>query len=140
SSYGGELGQQNMVNNYYRPGPATRKDVRTRIVEPFDSLAVWYISGNHMEGSREVTSDNRKGVEGDYTGVAAIISGNPLPFAPVTTESARRALKSVLRNAGATLPLPDTIDLRIISETIRRRCAYCDSYGAGTGIIDSQNS
>jgi pectate lyase len=140
SSYGGELGQQNMVKNYYRPGPATRRDVRTRIVEPFDSLAVWYISGNYMEGSREVTSDNLKGVEGDYAGVAAIISGNPFPFAPVTTESARRAYRSVLRDAGATLPQRDIIDTRIISETIRRRCAYGDSYGAGTGIIDSQNS
>jgi len=140
SSYGGEIGQQNMVNNYYKPGPATRKNVHSRILEPFDSLGIWYLSGNRMEGSREVTSDNWKGVEGDYAGMAAIRAGSPFPFAPVTTESARRAYRSVLKNAGATLPRTDSHDSRIIRETKNGRCAYGDSYGAGTGIIDSQNS
>lgn len=140
SSYGGELGQQNMVNNYYKPGPATRKNVLSRILEPFDSLGVWYISGNCMEGSREVTSDNWKGVEGDYAGVPSIRAASPFPFAPVITESARRAYRSVLKDAGATLPRTDSHDLRIISETKNGRCVYGDSYGAGTGIIDSQNS
>jgi hypothetical protein len=140
SSYGGELGQQNMVNNYYRPGPATRKNVISRILEPFDSLGVWYLSGNFMEGSREVTADNWMGVEGDYAGVPAIRAVSPFPFAPVTTESAGRAYRSVLKNAGARLPRTDSHDLRIISETRSRHCAYGDSYGAGTGIIDSQNS
>lgn len=139
SSYGGELGQQNMVNNYYKPGPATRRNVLSRILEPFDSLGIWYLSGNRMEGSRKVTSDNWKGVEGDYARMAAIRAGTPFPFAPVTTESARRAYRSVLKNAGATLPRTDSHDSRIISETRRRRCAFGDSYGARTGIIDSQN-
>lgn len=140
SSYGGELGQQNMVNNYYKPGPATRKNVLSRIAEPFDSLAVWYISGNFMEGSGEVTGDNWKGVEGDYASVTTIRAGSPFPFAPVRTESARRAYRSVLKNAGATLPRTDSHDSRIISETKKGICAYGDSYGAGTGIIDSQDS
>ena len=48
SSYGGEMGQQNMINNYYKSGPATRKQVRHRIVEPSDSLGKWYISGNYV--------------------------------------------------------------------------------------------
>jgi pectate lyase len=140
SSYGGELGQQNMINNYYKPGPATRRDVRTRILEPFDSLGVWYIAGNYMEGSRSVTSDNWKGVEGHYAGYHSIRSYSPFPFAPVMTESARQAYRSVLKDAGATLPRRDSHDDRIIRETITGHCTYGDSYGAGTGIIDSQNS
>lgn len=140
SSYGGELGQQNMVNNYYKPGPATRKSVISRILEPFDSLAVWYISGNYMEGSRGVTSDNWKGVEGDFARVAAIRAGSPFLFALVRTEYARRAYRSVLRNAGATRPRRDSHDKRILIETRTGFCTYGDSYGAGTGIIDSQNS
>jgi len=140
SSYGGEIGQQNMVNNYYKPGPATRKDVMSRILEPFDSLGVWYLHGNYMYGSREVSSENWKGVEGVFAGVKTIHAERPFPFAPVRTESARCAYKSVLGNAGATLPRRDSHDNRIISETKSGVCAYGDSYGAGTGIIDTQFS
>ncbi len=140
SSYGGELGQQNIVNNYYKPGPATKKSVLSRILEPFDSLGIWYISGNYMKGSPAVTSDNRAGVEGDYAGVASILSSSPFPSAPVKTEKASCAWKSVLKNTGATLPRRDSYDSRIISETKSGKCAYGDTYGAGTGIIDSQDS
>lgn len=140
SSYGGELGQQNMINNYYQPGPATKKSVLSRILEPFDSLGLWYLSGNYMYGNRDVSSDNWKGVEGDFAGVAGIRSDTPFPFVPVRTESARRAYKKVIRNAGAILPQRDSCDERIISETLTGQCEYGDSYGAGTGIIDSQNN
>lgn len=34
SAYGGEQGNYNMVNNYYKAGPATLKNVRNRIVNP----------------------------------------------------------------------------------------------------------
>src|ERR1044072_7454397 len=34
SSYGGERGNYNMVNNYYKPGPATRSSIKNRIVNP----------------------------------------------------------------------------------------------------------
>jgi hypothetical protein len=140
SSYGGEMGRQNMVNNFYKPGPATKKSVLSRILEPFDSLGMWYISGNYMHGSPAVSSDNWTGVEGDYAGVASIRATSPFPSAPVKTVSPRCAYKSVLRNAGATLPRRDSYDSRIISETKSGHCAYGDSYGAGTGIIDSQDS
>jgi hypothetical protein len=141
SSYGGELGQQNIINNYYKAGPATNKQSHYRIVEPFDSVGMWYIKGNYVSGSREITSDNWSGgVQGDFADVAAIRSEVPFPYAPVKTESARCAYKSVLRCAGAILPRRDSLDRRIISETISGKCAYGDSYGAGTGIIDSQNN
>jgi hypothetical protein len=141
SSYGGEIGQQNMIDNYYKPGPATKKSVIDRIVEPFDSLGRWYINGNFMEGSSRVSSDNwNGGVQGDFAAAKSIRVFKPFPFAPVITLTAREAYKSVLKNAGATLPRRDTIDNRIIMETVTGRCAYGDSYGPHTGIIDSQNS
>lgn len=140
SSYGGEMGRQNMINNYYKPGPATKKSVLNRILEPFDTLGLWYLSGNYLDGNSGVTSDNWKGVTGVFSRASGIRSASPFPFAPVITESAECAYRSVLRNAGATLPRRDSIDERIISETLSGRCAYGDSYGAGTGIIDSQNS
>lgn len=141
SSYGGEMGQQNMVNNYYKPGPATKKNVIARIVEPFDSLGRWYISGNYMKGSKKVTYDNWDGgVQGDYSGAKDIRVDRPFNYAPVMTQSPIKAYRSVLKNAGATLPRRDIIDLRIIRETMTGKCAYGDSYGPATGVIDSQNS
>jgi len=141
SSYGGEMGHQNMINNYYKAGPATRKQVRYRIVEPWDTTGRWYVSGNKVNGSREISSDNwAGGVQGDYAGHAAIRAETPFPAAAVKTTSAKQAYRAVLKNAGAILPRPDSIDLRIIRETITGECAYGDSYGSGTGIIDTQHS
>jgi pectate lyase len=58
----------------------------------------------------------------------------------VKTTSAKKAYKAVLKNAGATQPRRDSYDERIIREVITGKCAYGDSYGPGTGIIDSQNN
>ena len=141
SSYGGEMGQQNMVNNYYKPGPATKKDVISRIVEPWDTVGRWHVSGNRIEGNSKVSSDNWSGgVQGDNAGNPVIREDEPFVVADVRTTSARRAYRSVLRNAGATLPHRDPVDARIIDETRAGFCAFGDSYGAGTGIIDTQNS
>ncbi|MDR1417010.1 MAG: GDSL-type esterase/lipase family protein, partial [Prevotellaceae bacterium] len=56
SSYAGENGQHNIVNNYYKPGPATRKSVGHRIIEAWQSkdrggfhdFGKFYIEGNAM--------------------------------------------------------------------------------------------
>jgi pectate lyase len=79
SSYGGEAGEPNAaqfnfstintVANYYKPGPATEKAVRSEIVAPdgrsSSDRGSWYVSGNVAEGSPEVTVDNWKGVKGN---------------------------------------------------------------------------
>lgn len=138
SAYGGEMGRQNMINNYFKPGPATKKSVRGRIVEPFDSLGLWYIDGNYVEGNKIVSRNNwAGGVQGDFAGARGIRSVNPFAFAPVATQTAREAYKLVLKNAGAILPGRDPVDSRIIRETVSGKCAYGDTYGANTGIIDS---
>jgi pectate lyase len=138
SSYGGEMGRQNMINNYYKPGPATKKAVRGRILEPFDSLGVWYIDGNYVEGSRAISGNNWKGgVQGDFAGARGIRAAKPFDFAPVTTQSAKNAYKLVVKNTGANLPVRDPVDTRVLKETISGRCAFGGAYGAGTGIIDN---
>lgn len=141
SSYGGEMGQQNMVSNYYKPGPATKKDVICRIVEPWDTVGRWHITGNRVEGSRKISSDNwNGGVQGDHAGNPVIRTNEPFAVADIRTTSARQAYRDVLKYAGANLPRRDPVDVRIIDETRTGICDYGDSYGAGTGIIDSQNS
>ncbi len=79
--YGGEGMKVNIVNNYYKPGPATPKDsevgyriasvnVRTteyvtgrngkpNLWKPMEHVwGRYYVAGNVMEGNDEVTSDN----------------------------------------------------------------------------------
>jgi hypothetical protein len=141
SAYGGEMGKQNMINNYFKPGPATKPKVRNRIVEPYDSLGRWYVDGNFVKGFPGVTSNNwAGGVQGKYAKNPEIRVSSPFPFADVATQSAEEAYKLVLEKVGAILPKRDVLDKRIISETMSGKCAYGDSYGSHTGIIDSQKS
>ncbi len=61
----------NIINNYYKPGPATMDDaVRYRILEPAQSwnkaehISRWgkaYVAGNIVEGNDAVTRDNWNG-------------------------------------------------------------------------------
>ena len=88
-----------------------------------------------------MTADNwNGGVQGDFAESDNIRSEQPFPFAPVKTDKAQKAYKLVLKNAGAILPRRDPLDARIIREVISGKCPYGDSYGEGTGIIDSQES
>jgi|GEM_PF-2685908 len=127
----------NVVNNYYKPGPATRANVARRICRPQhlvwasapDSSPKWYVAGNFVVGAPEVTADNRKGIDYDdaprgfdeakYEQLKkAAISDKEWKAAPVTTQSAEEAYELVLKGAGATLPVRDAVDARVI-ESVR---------------------
>jgi hypothetical protein len=68
---GGGESLYNVINNYYKPGPATLKGpVQYRILEPAASwskanpVSVWgkaYVAGNVVEGYADVTKDNWNG-------------------------------------------------------------------------------
>ncbi len=161
SAYGGESGQANMVANCYKPGPATSKIPRQRIVQPWkrdngDGLhdyGRFYIAGNVMEGSDEVTRDNWRGVDvkssvkgSDIAPITksqrdsilgTIRVSRPFPYEIATDQTAREAFEAVLVKAGASFRR-DAIDERIIRETRTGTATYGGSYGAGSGIIDSQ--
>ena len=104
SAYGGESGNYNMINNYYKPGPATGiGNKQYRIVNPSDGFnpstgySQWYIDGNYIEGDSVVSSDNWDGgVQPDHAQLTSIRLSEPLDVAPVTTQSAQEAYNSVL--------------------------------------------
>jgi hypothetical protein len=111
----GEFDRVNYVGNYLKPGPSTRKQQRlfhdgVDVVMP-KSL---FLADNILEGNRRVNEDNWQGVGYDRESIAA-----PGPFvAPaVTTEPAQVAYDRVLKEAGATLPLRDAVDARVVQET-----------------------
>ena len=155
SSYAGENGKCNMVDNYYKPGPATQMNVLRRILEAWQSkdgngfhdFGRFYIAGNVMEGSSAVTEDNWKGV--DYKryieseGIDCAVpkadslyqrchSDQPFEYTIITQHTAQEAYNAVLQQAGASL-LRDAIDRRIIEEVRNGVFTYGDK-----GMIDSQ--
>jgi hypothetical protein len=133
SSYAGERGQHNIINNYYKPGPATTDDTRSRIVEPYSPYGKFFITGNTMDQSPEVTTDNWKGVECEF--LDSVRTDAPFPAAPVSTSEAPVAFNMVLSHAGASLRR-DAVDQRIVEEVRNGTAQFgCDH----KGIIDSQN-
>lgn len=130
----------NVVNNYYKPGPATQNHVRRRVVRIDDTKprygyeSVWYIDGNFVEGAPDVNADNWRGgvdFEGG-TSEERNRSLSPFPAAPVTTESGRDVYRVVLAGVGARLPRLDAHDTRILREVDSGTATF------GNGIIDTQ--
>lgn len=153
SAYGGEEGNYNVVNNYYKPGPATEKNARYRILDLTQSFfdprynkdtlgaGKFFIEGNVVEGYSEVTGDNwGKGIQGrgvnDKTKEFSKLS-KAIPHAEIITQTAEEAYLSVLTSAGASL-YRDDADKRIVLEVLTGTGSYGATFsGGGKGIIDS---
>ena len=150
SAYGGEASTANFVNNYYKPGPATKSGVKSRIFNPSDTLGVWYIQGNFVEGNPAISNDNWSGGVNPTiapSNINSIKATAPFPSLPVTTHTPQQAFDLVLQYAGAALPKRDTVDARIVYETQNGTITfggrtYAKAQGFDTtkvyGIIDSQ--
>lgn len=155
SAYGGEEGNYNLVNNYYKPGPATKKDANKRILELTQSFfdpryntdtlgaGKFFIKGNVVEGSPDVTRNNwLYGVHGKE--VNENIKSRSKLKKPVRVEKMKRqrakcAYRSVLRFAGASLHR-DGVDERIVSEARSGVEIYGTTFKGGRkGIIDDPN-
>ncbi|UAY53603.1 T9SS type A sorting domain-containing protein [Ferruginibacter albus] len=148
SCYGGEVeinggvSNVNMVNNYYKPGPATPstlKFVQCYYTSP-NPIGHWYITGNTMINSPSKTSDNWTGVDISKNPVdsqANLKSTTEFPIAiPLPLQTASDAFDSVLANAGAIRPKRDTIDRRITNEVLMGTATGSGYFGTAKGIID----
>lgn len=148
SSYGGESGKYNIVANYFKSGPATKKSVKSRItsididknpaISP-PGFGSYFIADNHVFGFDEVNKENWKGVHLSK-GVNPEICFAKIPFhhARIKTQSAVDAYHDVLKFSGASLAR-DVIDKRIVKEVSEGNFTYNGSNGSINGIIDSQN-
>lgn len=135
SAYAGERGNHNMVNNYYKAGPATHssRGLRSRIIEPYRPYGKFYVAGNYIEGDAVVTKDNwNGGVQCDRPD--SVQSATPFNVIFLKEQTAEEAYAQVLSSAGASLHR-DAIDARIVEE-VKTGTAH---YGKDKkGIIDSQ--
>lgn len=139
---GDETSMVNVINNYYKPGPATNdniRDVFARIEErsmysPGSAWAEggwyqkevnrpgkWYVAGNIMHDNAAVTADNWKGMKMKSSAIEANAGQNlarvntPFEGWPVAPhQKADEAFETVLAKAGATLPKRDAVDLRVV--------------------------
>lgn len=132
--------QFNIINNYFKPGPATPKNnnVGHRILKPESGRSKLkylvfgrcYVDGNIMEGYDAITKDNWAGgvqVEeqpdaGKYKDFMKV--DKPLPMPAFTLLSAAGAYQYVLSNAGATLPRRDAVDTRIVEQARTGKIAW----------------
>lgn len=157
STYGGEGTSKgaggrhvNMVNNYYKYGPATNK--RTRLLDPTVSCSnctdkspkgtlvpgKFFLSGNYMYGSTEVTNNNWKGSTVTSAEVKADARWTDNLTLLTNEQSASEAYETVLQKAGCSLHR-DIIDARIEQEVRNGTATYkTGSHGSKNGLIDSQ--
>ncbi|MEO6404537.1 MAG: pectate lyase [Ferruginibacter sp.] len=137
NSYAGEGGNYNIINNYYKYGPDTKKQVLTRIANPYKKapsipFGKFYINGNYSDGSPEVSKNNWLGVEmneGTNDDAKAAKLANPFSTFPVAIQSAGNAYNLVLNFAGAIFPKRDTLDARIIQNVKNRTGNIIDVQG-----------
>lgn len=134
---GDETSLMNVINNYYKPGPATNDSMQSAIarVEERDMYSPgrrfepgnwypnmgkrpgkWYVAGNIVEGHPDVTQDNWKGMLSQSRGQVSALARVNTPFEawPVNQETAMDAFNTVLAKGGATLPRRDAVDQRVI--------------------------
>ncbi|MDD3078180.1 MAG: pectate lyase [Paludibacter sp.] len=158
SGYAGEGGSYNMINNYYKPGPATFAkggSVVYRIFQPnsddgtnSQKQGIWgsfYVSGNIVEGNSEVATDNwSSGIQPNVQSydtdfnidnIRSNIEFNITTYLSVQTAS--EAYDDVLTKAGASFKR-DTVDRRIVQECKSGTFTYTGSNGSNNGLIDSQ--
>jgi hypothetical protein len=139
----------NIINNYFKPGPATPRDepVAHRILKPearrspqFNvDFGRAYVAGNVVEGNDAVSADNwQGGVQVDLADgfepdlvLPQVKIDKPYPSSFLEIESARDAYEHVLADCGATLPRRDAVDRRIV-EMVRTGTV---TYEVGEGII-----
>ena len=146
----------NMVNNYFKPGPATAAgDVSHRIANPSwanGDHGKWYIAGNVMEGNERVTADNWDGGVQPNSNLPQVMDSihrkTPWDAMPIRQHTAQEAYEKVLDYAGASFPKRDAVDMRVVDD-VRKGTASCEGTGyrsqhkmvdanAKSGIIDTQ--
>lgn len=134
----------NFVNNYYKPGPASKYFVALKAqYGGFPGSQRYYVAGNVMPGhfgaddqemARTATTERGGKLPTDYS---------PWVDAPffeshVRTQTAEDAYADVLANVGCNFPALDPHDQRILAEVRAGTTTYRGSTTGLPGLPDSQ--
>jgi hypothetical protein len=155
---GGEGGNYNIINNYYKYGPSTSTSissgvtVRYEILNPYKQTSPalpygkYYVTGNYIDGSAATTANNWKGAAmsgGSYADTTSAKATTAFSLPAVNTQLATDAYTSVLQNAGCSLPTRDTLDVRIMNDVVNRTGRIIDVQGGyphGTPYANTVNA
>mgnify|MGYP003814477903 CR=1 FL=1 len=134
----------NFVNNYYKPGPATRFFYALNAqYAGFQGSQRYYFDGNVMPGHFDVTNQTAGRIATTERGGRLPTEYSPWaeePFfeAHVKTQSAREAYEDVLENVGCNFPMLDDHDRRVIEEARTGTFRFKGSRTGLPGLPDSQ--
>lgn len=148
--YGGMDGWFNVMDNWFRPGPATSR-LDGCWYEPgkpghkAEGVGNFYFSGNVYD-VKAVKKGNALGSRPDEVKIAkwkeeyARMSSQDAYVINVDAEpqEAEDAYKAVLKGAGAS-KVRDAVDTRIVNEVKKGKAAFKGSVTGLPGIIDSEN-
>jgi pectate lyase len=134
--YAGEGGDYNIINNYFKYGPSTNKNVRFRIVNPGKNENIgfgkWYVNGNYVDEAADMSENNWLGIVmgngGTEEDKKTTVIGKPHAAESMKTQSATEAYESVLKFVGASYKR-DTLDERIINNVKNRTGKMVDVQG-----------
>ena len=113
----------NYVGNYIRPGPSSTAKTPIHIGnKPVDSNITFYLHGNIFDGHDDLTADNSKFIDTyEIEGKPQVKTTlTPFPTAPVKTVPAQEALELVLASVGASVPVRDPVDARLVNDVRTR--------------------
>lgn len=153
---GGHHAEINMVNNYYKPGPASQHHRLLDVAE--DGTGRYYVAGNVMEGDDTVTHDNHSAITdcagkcyipgrksaGPDSGIspeaiptsgeecASCLVGSPFPSEPIHEDTPVVAYQRILESVGCSFS-QDSYD----REVLRQVREGIGTFGTD-GIINSQ--
>lgn len=161
STYGGESANDNndfkkynIINNYYKPGPATVSG-KYRFIDPWTGACSncstrmgtntivpghFYMNGNVFSTNDDWSADNWKGTTASASVIAVIKSASAFAnskSSSMTLHTADNAYQRVLSYAGASLKR-DSVDDRVTKETKNGNYTYHGSNGGDKGFIDTQ--
>ena len=137
TAYAGEGGTYNIINNYYKYGPSTNANVRSRIANPWSKppsipFGKWYVNGNYVDGDEAATTDNWKGVQlekGNNSDKEKVKLQAPSGLLMVQVQTAKDAYSAILEKVGCNSPARDTMDLRILRNVVERTGRFVDVQG-----------
>jgi len=117
----------NYVANYLRPGPSSHAKTPITVGHPSD--LTYFIRDNILEGNDALTADNRQFFSSMEFEGKREVQTTSIPFAApaVSTVSAQAALELVLAEVGASRPVRDAVDARLVGHVRTRTGKLIDS-------------